>query len=108
MEINNLYREARNLSLKNLEKHKKTRNIVKQSYDLSNFEKNVNNTYQTMKKKLPFGSTIMNRCKAKELNLYIEKASRMMRELSSSKPVSAQNSIERYHSRSIDQVNPEV
>lgn len=65
----------------------------------------MNNTYQNIQNNLKFGSSIIHRCKTKELNMFIEKASRMARELSNNKCISTQNSIERVNSLSIGQRN---
>ena len=60
-----------------------------------------------MQNRIASGNTIINRCKEKELNMCIEKASRIMRELSNTKRINTQNSLERAHSHSIDHENSE-
>lgn len=52
-----------------------------------------------------FGSTIINRCKSKELNFFIEKASRIVRELSNQREQSYAKSAGRDNSSSVEKRN---
>lgn len=104
-----LYREPRNLSLGNLDNMLKTRN-VKNNVD-SPCEQMTNEVgfYSLDRKKASFGTSIMNRCKAKELNMFIEKATRMVNHLNSKKAAHSVNlSVGRTHSHSIDNRLSEV
>lgn len=74
---------------------------------MNNFEGNVNKTYQNMQNKMRFGSNMMNRCKSKELNMFIEKASNIVRELSAQREISKTSAI-RTLSYSIDKKNSEI
>ena len=105
------FREAKNFSanssLTRFGKNEKTRNRPTQAYDLENVQKNANNTFQNFKKSNAFGSTIINRCKSKELNFFIEKASRMVREISGQREQSFTRSVGRDNSGSVEKRNYE-
>lgn len=70
-------------------------------YDLHRFEADVNKSCQSKK---PFGSTLMNRCKSKNLNMFIETASKMVRGLSAQRDIARKGSV-RTHNNSVEKRN---
>jgi hypothetical protein len=108
-DVMSMYREPRNLSLGNLDNTLKTRN-VRNNVDSPCEDIPKKDGFDSVdRKKTSFGTSIMNRCKAKELNMFIEKATRMVNHLNSKKAAHSVNlSVGRTHSHSIDNRLSEV
>jgi hypothetical protein len=94
MNINLNYRERRNVNLRDLDKSSSSRNIQMPVNDLHRFQANVNKSCQNKK---PFGRTLMNRCKSKNLNMFIETASKMVRGISAQRDISRRSSVRTYN-----------
>lgn len=101
--LNSQYRGPRNLSLTEINSQRKTRNIENRVQNVAEtFKSNMHSSNKSHTKN-PFGTSIINKCKSKELSMYIEKASRMVHQLSARREASSnRESLERVKSHSID------